>query len=114
VELHASTGTIQRGLFFKGVGLQRYAPGEKCSWKIDVHGAKSIRFIFDKVALGFDALDYVTVSNENVVKKNVTGFGSNIHVAISGHEAFVRFVSFGGRSPVPSAAGFILRYSAGN
>ena len=107
-------GTIQRGLFFKGTAIQRYAPGQNCSWKISVRGAKSLNIYFDQVALGYHELDFVTVSRGNFLKKKVTGFGKNIKITVAGNEATVHFVTYGGRSPVPSAAGFIMRYEAGN
>ena len=114
VVMRTAKGTIQRGLFFKGVGLQHYSPGQDCTWKIVVHGAKCIHLNFEKVALGYDDLDFVTVlAHDNVIKKQVTGFGKNIQVKVSGCEATVRFVTYGGRSPYPSSAGFILHYEAG-
>jgi hypothetical protein len=101
--MRKAKGTIQRGLFFRGVGLQRYAPGQDCSWKIVVGGAKCIHLWFERVALGYDDLDFVTV----LVHENVTGFGKNILVKVPGDEPTIRFVTYGGRSPYPSSAGFI-------
>lgn len=88
-------GTIQRGLFVGGVGLQRYAPGQNCSRRILVHGAKCIRLCFEKVALGHDDKDYVTVANDHaVIKQTSTGFGENIpEVKIAGSEVIMRFAS---------------------
>ena len=94
--------------------MQAYAPGQKCTWKIYVRGAKSLTLTFDKVALAHDKLDYVTVAtNSNGVIRTLTGFGSNIGVKISGNEATISFVTDGSRAPYPDSAGFICRYVAG-
>ena len=109
-----SKGTIQRGFFFEGVGLQRYAPGQDCKWKIQVDGAQAIKLYFEEVALGWDDLDYVTVAgHDGVVKRKVTRFGKHVKIEVAGDEASIHFVTFGGRSPYPSSAGFILHYEAG-
>lgn len=113
--MRKSRGIIQRGLFFRGVGLQSYAPGQNCSWKIEVRGARCIHLYFERIALGYDALDFVTVlAHNNSIKKQVTGSGKNINVKVAGHEATIRFVTYGSRSPYPSSAGFIMHYEAGN
>jgi hypothetical protein len=113
VVLQNSVGTIQRGLFFGGVGLQAYAPGQNCNWKIMVPGAQSITLKFEEVALAYDDLDYVTVAYNYRVWKTVTGFGKNITLTMPQPEAEIRFITYGGRSPCPDSAGFILHYSAG-
>lgn len=111
--LRKPKGTIQKGLFFGGVGLQVYAPGQSCRWKILVRGAKFITLYFETVALTYDKLDYITVGHENDVQETLTGFGKNIKLTIRGNEANIHFVSYGGRSPQPESAGFILHYFAG-
>lgn len=113
VTLTSRQGTIQRGLYFNGVWMQGYAPGQKCTWKIYVPSAKSLTLTFDKVALAYDKLDYVTVAHDNVVIRTLTGFGSNIGVKILGKEATITFVTDGSRAPYPDSAGFIMRYTAG-
>lgn len=57
VLLHECKGEIQRGYFFGGMGMQTYAPGQNCNWKILVPGTKSINAYFEKVALMYDDLD---------------------------------------------------------
>ncbi|KAG0602003.1 hypothetical protein M758_11G153900 [Ceratodon purpureus] len=108
-------GTIQRGQFFNGVGLQRYAAGgQTCTWNIAVPNAISINLYFDTVALGYnDQSDYVTVSDGNSLIQTLTGFGTKISVPVTGNTAVIEFVSDGTRSPTPSSAGFIMRYEAG-
>ena len=113
VVLQNSVGTIQRGLFFGGVGLQAYAPGQNCNWKILVPGARSITLTFEEVALGYDDLDFVTVASNYTVWKKVTGFGKNITLTLLEEEADIGFITYDRRSPYPDAAGFILNYSAG-
>ena len=85
--LHKPKGTTQRGLFFGGAGLQAYVPGQNCNWKILVPGVKFLILTFEKVALGYDDLDYVTVAHDHVVKKKVSVFGRNVKVKVSGNEA---------------------------
>ena len=112
--LRQRKGTIQKGLFFGGVGLQVYAPGESCKWKILVRDAKFITLYFEIVALTYDELDYITVGPEDkIVQKKLTGFGKNIKVTVPGNEAHIHFHSYGGRSPQPKSAGFSSRYVAG-
>ena len=111
--LHKPKGTIQKGLFFGGVGLQVYAPGQSCKWKILVRGAKSITLYFETVALTYDELDFIKVGHENDVQETLTGFGKNITVTVFGDEANIHFNSYGGKSPQPESAGFILHYAAG-
>jgi hypothetical protein len=113
VVLRKPKGTIQKGLFFGGVGLQVYGPGQSCRWKILVPGAKFITLYFETVALAYDELDYITVGHDNVVHETLTGSGKNIKLTVSGDEANIPFISYGGRSPQPESAGFILHYSAG-
>lgn len=79
-----------------------------------MHGAKCITLYFETLALVYDDLDFVTVSHDDYVKKKVTGFGKNTKVKVTGNEATIRFVTYGGRSPNPSSAGFIMHYEAGN
>jgi hypothetical protein len=107
-------GTIQRGLFFNGVGLQRYAAGGQiCTWKIAVASARRLVLTFDTVALGYDTLDYVTLTDGgNQLIRKLTGFGTNVRLTVIGNTVTVQFVSNGRRSPFPSSAGFIMRYEA--
>ena len=107
-------GTIQRGLFFNGVGLQAYAPGQDCRWRLSFGRQVKITFTFATVALGYDALDYVNVTQtrSGALIKKVTGIGTNIVVNATGSDFSVRFVTYGGRSPYPISAGFIMHYTA--
>ena len=114
VVLRKPKGTIQKGLFFGGVGLQVYAPGQSCTWEIRVPGAEFITLDFETVALTYDELDYITVlDHKNVVQKKLTGFGKNVKVTVCGDAADIHFHSYGGRSPQPASAGFILNYTSG-
>lgn len=92
--------------------MQAYAPGQNCNWKILVPGVKFLILTFEKVALGYDDLDYVTVAHEHVVKKKVTAFGKNVKVKVSGNEANIHFSTSGGRSPYLDSTRFILHYPA--
>lgn len=110
--LRKPKGTIKRGLFFRGVGMQPYAPGQVCTWKILVPNAKFIKLTFQKLALGYDDMDFVTVSHDNVLIRKLTGFGSNLTLKVTGNEATITFVTDGARSPAPDSAGFILTYAS--
>ena len=107
-------GTIQRGLFFNGVGLQAYAPGQDCRWRLSFSRQVKITFTFATLALGYDGLDFVNVTqtSSGALITKATGIGTNIVVSATGSDFSVRFVTYGGRSPYPISAGFIMRYTA--
>jgi hypothetical protein len=107
-------GTIQRGLFFNGVGLQAYAPGQDCRWRLSFGRQVKITFTFAILALGYDDLDFVNVTqtSSGALITKATGIGTNIVVSATGSDFSVRFVTYGGRSPYPISAGFIMRYTA--
>jgi hypothetical protein len=108
-----NAGKIQRGLFFNGVGLQTYAAGQNCNWKIKfTRCVMKVTFTFEILALAYDDLDYIKISTGDKVVKKLTGFGKNIVFTAVGKEFDLQFVTFGKRGPYPASAGFILRYSA--
>ena len=108
---NVAKGTIQRGFFFNGVGLQAYAPGQNCLWQITFTRQMMITFTFDILALGYDDLDYIEVMKPaGVLVKKLTGFGKNIVVNATGNDFGLRFFTTGSRSPYPLSAGFIMRY----
>lgn len=113
VNLRAMKGKIQRGFFVNGVGLQAYAPGQNCAWRLTFKKQVSITFTFDILALAFDDLDSVTITNlaKNTRVKKLTRMGKNISVRTTGRDFSVKFVTYGGRSPNPISAGFIMRYN---
>lgn len=92
--------------------MQAYAPGQSCAWRLTFTKQVKITFTFDILALAFDDLDYVTITKPtNVVVKKVTRMGKNIVVTTIGNDFTVKFVTFGGRSPYPISAGFVMRYN---
>ena len=105
------SGKIQRGLFYNGVGLQAYAPGQRCVWRLTFTRKVKITFRFEILALAFDDLDFVTITKPmNVVVKKLTRMGKNIVVTTTGKDFTVKFVTFGDRSPYPISAGFVMHY----
>ena len=60
--LQKPKGTIQKGLFFSGVGLQVYVPGQSELQMEITRAACEVhhpRLYFETVALTYDELDYI-------------------------------------------------------
>ena len=110
-KLDVLKGTISRGYFFNGVGLQAYAPGQNCTWQLKYRVRKTVTFTFKIYALGYDALDYIRVWQNGKLVTTVTGFGSNVVVTAVGTVFDVNFVTYGKRSPSPISAGFNMTYT---
>lgn len=108
----APSGSIQRGYFFNGVGLQVYAPGQSCGWRFPFSRQVTITFNFVVLALApYDDLDYVEVWQNGVLLQTLSRVGSNIQVAATGTDFGVRFYTDSQRSPYPASAGFIMTYT---
>lgn len=113
--LTAPRGVIERSVHaFTTIGLQTYAPGENCVWKIMVANAKWISLNFPVIGTGYDTLDHVDVyTGKNVLLKSFSGVNTKGVLKVIGNSAIVKWTSSGLRSPYPAATGFYLNYTSG-
>lgn len=113
--LTAPKGVIERSVHaFTTIGIQTYAPGENCAWKITVAKANWISLNFETIGTGYDTQDHVNVyTGNNVLLKSFSSVDTKGVVNVHGKTAIVKWTSSGLRSPYPAATGFHMTYTSG-